>query len=65
MDKTVGLRPGDRLQLKKNPPCGNSMFTVIRVGADIKLQCQGCGHVVVLEPPVLNARIKKVLDGGE
>ena len=65
MDKTVGLRPGDRLQLKKNHPCGNSMFTVIRVGADIKLQCQGCGHVVVLERPVLNARITKVLDGGE
>ena len=65
MDKTVGLRPGDRLQLKKNHPCGNSVFTVIRVGADIKLQCQGCGHVVVLERPVLTARIKKVLDGGE
>ena len=61
----MDIKVGDTLVMKKNHPCGNSVFTVIRVGADIKLQCQGCGHVVVLERPVLNARIKKVLDGGE
>jgi len=57
----VGLKVGDRLQLKKNHPCGSSVFTVTRVGADIKLMCEGCSHEVFLERSVLSSRIKKVL----
>ena len=42
----MDIKVGDTLVMKKNHPCGNSVFTVIRVGADIKLQCQGCGAMI-------------------
>ena len=61
----MDVRVGDLLEMKKPHPCGSKTFLVLRVGMDFRLKCQGCGHVVVLERPVLNARIKKVLDGGE
>ena len=61
MDKTVGLRQGDRLLLKKNHPCGSNVFCITRIGADVKLRCEGCGHVILLEREVLSSRLKKVL----
>ena len=61
----MDVRVGDILHMKKPHPCGSKQFVVLRIGMDFRLKCQGCGHVVVLERPVLNARIKKVLDGGE
>ena len=61
----MDVQVGDILEMKKPHPCGSKRFVVLRIGMDFRLKCQGCGHVVVLERPVLNARIKKVLDGGE
>lgn len=45
----------DVLEMKKPHPCGNgmkderssSMFTVLRVGADIKIKCGNCGHEIM------------------
>lgn len=40
--------------MKKPHPCGgmkdernSSMFTVLRVGADIKIKCENCGHEIM------------------
>ena len=64
-DRTIGLQPGDRLQLKKKHPCQADCFTVVRAGADIKLRCEGCGREFFLERAALNSRIRKVLYRGE
>ena len=37
---------GDVVLMKKAHPCGTNRWLITRVGADIKIQCQGCGHVV-------------------
>ena len=44
----MDIHVGDVLKMKKNHPCGSSEWTVLRVGMDFKLRCQGCGHEVML-----------------
>ena len=38
---------GDRLVLKKGHPCGTNDWEVVRLGADIKLKCTGCGRLSI------------------
>ena len=38
---------GDRLTLKKPHPCGSFEWEVLRVGADFRLKCAGCGHQIM------------------
>ena len=51
----------DVVMMRKQHPCGTNRWTVVRTGADIKIKCQGCGHVVMLDRAVFEKRIKKVL----
>ena len=39
---------GDIVQMKKQHPCGSKEFEVIRLGADIKIKCVGCGRIVMI-----------------
>ncbi|MBR5751297.1 MAG: DUF951 domain-containing protein [Clostridia bacterium] len=52
---------GDVVRLKKPHPCGGFEWTVTRVGADIKLRCDTCGHVVMLDRQVFEKRVKKII----
>lgn len=53
----LDVRLGDRLTLAKPHPCGSSAWRVVRLGADIGLVCEGCGHRVLLERRALERRI--------
>ncbi|MCQ2479925.1 MAG: DUF951 domain-containing protein, partial [Clostridia bacterium] len=35
----MDVRTGDILVMKKNHPCGNNKFSVLRVGMDFKIRC--------------------------
>ncbi len=50
----------DRLQLKKQHPCGTDLFRVLRVGSDIRIVCEGCGRDMTLPREKLEKMIKKV-----
>lgn len=39
---------GDIVKLKKKHPCGSFLWEVLRVGADFRLKCCGCGHQVMM-----------------
>lgn len=39
---------GDIVKLKKKHPCGSFEWEVLRVGADFRLKCTGCGHQIML-----------------
>lgn len=39
---------GDIVKLKKKHPCGCFEWEILRVGADFRLKCQGCGHMVMV-----------------
>ena len=35
------------LAMKEPHPCGSRDWEVLRVGADFRLRCRGCGHEVM------------------
>jgi len=43
------LRVGDVLQLRRQHPCGSREWQVVRLGADIGLVCEGCGHRILMD----------------
>ena len=49
---------GDIVKLKKTHPCGSHEWEILRVGADFRLKCEGCGHQVMMERKIVekNAR---------
>ena len=53
----LDVRLEDRLTLAKPHPCGSKTWRVVRLGADIGLVCEGCGHRVLLERRALERRI--------
>ena len=56
----LDARLGDVLTLKKRHPCGSSEWDVTRVGAEIRIRCQGCQRVVSLLRSELERRIRAV-----
>ncbi len=55
------IRVGDVVRLKKKHPCGGDQWLVVRVGADIGIECQKCRHRVLLERGVFERRVKGFL----
>ena len=39
---------GDIVILKKQHPCGTFEWRILRVGADFRLECLGCGHQIMV-----------------
>ena len=52
---------GDIVEMKKQHPCGNKEWEVTRVGADFKIKCLGCGHIVMLPHEAFVKRMKRIL----
>ena len=44
----MDVRLGDILVMKKEHPCGDKRWLVLRTGMDFRLRCLGCGHEVML-----------------
>ncbi|SHK57078.1 hypothetical protein SAMN02745163_04057 [Clostridium cavendishii DSM 21758] len=52
---------GDIVKMKKQHPCGSYEWEIIRVGADIKIKCVGCGRLVMLPRVKFQKDAKKVI----
>lgn len=52
---------GDLVQMKKPHPCGTNEWEVLRVGADFKLRCKACGHLIMISREKFEKSVKKVL----
>ena len=59
------LHVGDLVRMRKPHPCGNDVWKITYVGADIKMRCEKCERVVMLERPVFEKRMKKLLQSAE
>ncbi|MCI8420136.1 MAG: DUF951 domain-containing protein [Oscillospiraceae bacterium] len=57
----MDLKLNGRVELKKPHPCGSKTWTILRVGMDIKLRCEGCGHELMLPRSRAEKAIKKIL----
>jgi len=51
----------DKIISKKKHPCGNNIWAVIRTGADYKLKCSQCGHIILVEPETLKKMTKQIV----
>ena len=61
----IKFKTGDCLKMKKNHPCGNDIFKVLKTGSDIKLQCVNCGRTVLTPREKTEKYIKKVIPSDE
>lgn len=52
---------GSMVILKKGHPCGENLWEVIRLGADIKIRCAKCGRMVMIPRIDFNKKIIKVI----
>ncbi|WKF85143.1 DUF951 domain-containing protein [Lacticaseibacillus pantheris] len=55
----------DIVEMKKPHACGANSWEIIRMGADIKIKCQGCGHIVMMSRRDFEKRMKKILQHAE
>ncbi len=51
----------DVVEMKKQHPCGTNAWKIIRMGADIRIKCQGCGHSVMIARREFEKKMKKVI----
>lgn len=51
----------EEIEMKKAHPCfaKSKRFQVVRLGADLKLQCLGCGNVIMISRINFNKKFKK------
>lgn len=56
---------GDIVRLKKPHPCGSREWEVLRVGADFRLKCCGCGHQVMLARTIVEKSTRAIIKKDE
>lgn len=56
---TYGLK--DIVEMKKQHPCGTNRWEIIRMGMDIRIKCENCGHSVMLPRREFEKKMKRVL----
>ena len=59
----MDINVGDKLTMKKQHPCGSRVFSVLRVGMDFKIRCDGCGREVMVPRAKVEKNIKSVIKG--
>ena len=54
---------GSVVIMKKAHPCGENKWEIIRLGADRKIKCLGCGISSMMQRIDFNKKLKKVVGG--
>lgn len=49
---------GQYITTRKPHACGSDRWQIVRVGADYKLKCEKCGHVVMLSSEKFHKAVK-------
>ncbi len=58
-EKTV-FEVGDIVRLKKPHPCGSQEWEILRVGADFRLKCAGCGRQVMVARKLVEKNVRGI-----
>lgn len=56
----MDISVGNIVKLKKQHPCGSHDWEVLRVGADFRLKCLGCGHQIMIARKIVEKSIKEI-----
>lgn len=54
----MNFNVGDVVKTKKKHPCGSDEWELLRVGADIRLKCMGCGRQIMINRSKFEKSIK-------
>ena len=56
----------DVVEMKKQHPCKKSKYwQIIRMGADIKIKCQGCGAIVMFARRDFEKKAVRIIEESE
>lgn len=44
----MGFKVGEIIRFKKEHPCGDDRWKILRTGIDFKVKCLGCERVIML-----------------
>ncbi|MDO1604955.1 DUF951 domain-containing protein [Lactobacillus sp. YT155] len=51
---------GDIVLMKKPHACGENNWEIIRIGADFKIKCLKCGHIVMMSRADFEKKVKSI-----
>lgn len=57
----IKLCLGDVIELKKQHPCGDNKFKILRVGSEVRVLCLKCGRDMTLDRIKLEKSIKRII----
>ena len=60
----MDVQLGDILIMKKEHPCGEKRWLVLRTGMDFRLRCMDCGHEVMLPRSKAEKNIRQIVREG-
>lgn len=61
MELPDDVLPGDVIRTRKPHPCGSDLWTVTRSGADVKIRCNLCGRLIMLDRETFLRRRKALV----
>ncbi len=64
MKETLNYEVNDTVKLKKKHPCGSEEWEIMRVGADFRLKCLGCGHQIMVPRKLVEKNTKELKKKG-
>lgn len=56
----MDIQVGNIVKLKKQHPCGSHEWEVLRIGADFRIKCTGCGHQIMIPRKMLEKSVKEI-----
>ena len=51
---------GQIVVMKKKHPCGSFEWEVLRIGADFRLKCMGCGHQIMIPRKQVEKNVRQI-----
>ena len=60
MRGNMDIQVGEILRLKKQHPCGSKEWEVLRIGADFRLKCMGCGHQIMIARTAVEKNVREI-----
>lgn len=61
MEMAFEFEVGDVVALKKQHPCGSNEWEILRVGADFRLKCIGCGHQIMVTRKLVEKNARNLI----
>ena len=56
----MDIQVGNIIRLKKQHTCGSHEWEVLRIGADFRLKCTGCGHQIMIARSLVEKNLREI-----